>query len=47
MIYVECYSAAVIRTVILSKHIYYEVWVRSLPQDLEGTGNNPANKILF
>ena len=40
MPYVECLSAALIRTVISFKDSKYEVWVWSLPQDLEGTGNN-------
>ena len=47
MLYVECYIAAIIRTVISLKNSYHAVWVRSLPQDLKGTGNNPVNNRLF
>jgi len=47
MLYVEFYRAAIIRTVISFKDSYYEVWVWSFPQDLEGTGNNQVNKRLF
>jgi len=31
MLYVECYSVVIIRTVISFKYSEYEVWVRSLP----------------
>jgi len=42
------YSAAIVRTVISFKDSKYEIWVRSLPQVIEGTGNNPVkNNISF
>ena len=47
MIYVEFYRAAISRIIISFIDSKYEVWLRTLPQDLVGTGNNSVNRRLF